>query len=164
MNDLRGFLHALPAFERFNEKQLDILIGQLRLKDFEPGHQFVTQGSQGTALYIIVSGTVEVTRHKSSEGPEEEFKDARDGELIGLLSLVNNMPSPETCTAKTRVVAAELTAERFHALYLRAPNVGHQLQYMVAVQLARDLQEANKGLRKGLSRQKPASLLERLFG
>jgi len=35
---------------------------------------------------------------------------------------------------------------------------------MVAVQLARDLQEKNKALRKGLAKQKPGSLLERLFG
>jgi signal-transduction protein with cAMP-binding, CBS, and nucleotidyltransferase domain len=54
MNDLRTFLHGLPAFERFNERQLDNLLAQLRLKDFEPGHRFVAQDSQGPALYIIV--------------------------------------------------------------------------------------------------------------
>ncbi len=164
MNDLRTFLHGLPAFERFNERQLDNLITQLRLKDFEPGHRIVVQDNQGPALYIIVSGTVEVTRHETIGGEEQEANDARDGEVIGLLSLVSNMPSPETCTAKTKVVAAELTPERYHALYLLAPTVGHQLQYMVAVQLARDLQEKNKALRKGLAKQKSVSLLERLFG
>lgn len=164
MNDLRTFLHGLPAFERFNERQLDNLLTQLRLKDFEPGQRLVAQDSQGPAMYIIVSGTVEVTRHETIGGEERETYDARDGEVIGLLSLVDNMPSPETCTAKTAVVAAELTPERYHALHLLAPTVGHQLQYMVAVQLARDLQEKNKALRKGLAKQKPGSLLARLFG
>jgi hypothetical protein len=80
------------------------------------------------------------------------------------LSLVDNMPSPETCTARGRVTAATLTPERFNALYLLAPAEAHQFEYMVAEQMARDLQEKNKSLRKGLAKQKSGSLLERLFG
>lgn len=164
MNELRVLLHGLPAFERFNDRQLDALLTQLRLRDFEPGQQIATQEVQGPALYIIVSGTVEVTRDATLGDAEHEVQEARDGEVIGLLSLVNNMPSPETCTAKTRVTAAELTLERFNALSLLSAPVAHQLQYMVAVQLARELQEKNQILRKGLAQQKPGSLLERLFG
>ncbi len=59
---------------------------------------------------------------------------------------------------------AALTPDRYRALFLLAPGVAHQLQYMVAVELARDLQEKNKSLREGLVRKRPASLLERLFG
>ena len=164
MNDLRTFLHGLPAFERFPDKQLDLLLNHLRLEAYEANQTLVTQGNQGPALYIIISGTVDVTRRDDTGELEQEAREARDGEVVGLLSLVDNMPSPETCTAKTRVTAAVLTPERFNALFLMAPTIAHQLQYMVAVQLARDLQEKNKSLRKGLARQKPASLLERLFG
>jgi CRP/FNR family transcriptional regulator, cyclic AMP receptor protein len=163
MNDLRVFLHGLPAFERFQGKPLDMLVNKLRLVDFDPGQRIIAQDSQGPALYIIIEGTVEITRHEASGG-EQESRDALDGEVIGLLSLVNDMPSPETCTARTKVFAAELTPERYQELFLQAPAVAHQLQYMVAVQLARELKEKNKSLRKGLAKQKPGSLLERLFG
>ena len=163
MNDLRVFLHGLPAFERFEGKPLDMLVNKLRLQDFAPGQRIIEQNSQGPAMYIIIEGTVEITR-QDAIGGEQESRDARDGEVIGLLSLVSNMPSPETCTATTKVFAAELTPDRYQALFLQAPAVAHQLQYMVAVQLARDLQEKNKALRKGLAKQKPGSLLERLFG
>jgi len=163
MNDLRSFLHGLPAFERFSERQLDALLTNLRLEDYPPGHALVTQDKQGPALYIVTSGTVEVSRRNDGE-PAQDVREARDGEVVGLLSLVDNMPSPETCTTKGAVTAAVLTPERFNALFLMAPAVAHQLQYMVAVQLARDLQEKNKSLRKGLAKQKPGSLLERLFG
>lgn len=164
MNDLRTFLHGLPAFERFQGKPLDMLVDKLRLVDFERGDQLVGQDHQGPALYIIIEGTVEITRHEALGDIEQETRDALAGEVVGLLSLVDNMPSPETCTAKTKVFAAELTPERYQSLFLLAPTVAHQLQYMVAVQLARDLQEKNKALRKGLAKRKPASLLERLFG
>ncbi len=164
MNDLRTFLHGLPAFERFPEKQLDMLLNNLRLEDYEANQALVTQDYQGPALYIIIAGTVEVSRRSAAGELEQEMREARDGEVVGLLSLVDNMPSPETCTTKGRATAAVLTPERFNTLFLVAPTIAHQLQYMVAVQLARDLQEKNKSLRKGLARQKPGSLLERLFG
>ena len=164
MNDLLVFLHGLPAFERFVNKPLDMLVRNLRLHDFEPGQRIIDQGSQGPAMYIIISGTVEIPRHEASGGEEQEASDARDGEIIGLSSLVNNLPSPVTCTAKTKVFSAELTPERYEALFLQAPAVAHQLQYMVAVQLARDLQEQNKLLRKGLAKRQSGSLLGRLFG
>jgi CRP-like cAMP-binding protein len=164
MNELRTFLHGLPAFERFPARQLDVLLNNLRLEDYEAGHRLIVQDQQGPALYVIVAGTVEVTRRNAAGELEQEAREARDGEVVGLLSLVDNMPSPETCTARSRVTAAVLTPERFHSLFLLAPAIAHQLQYMVAVQLARDLQEKNKSLRKGLAKQKPGSLLERLFG
>lgn len=164
MNDLRNFLHGLPAFARFSERQLDALLGNLRLEDFPAGRELVTQDAQGPALYIIVSGTVQVTRVNAAGELEQEPREARDGEVVGLLSLVDDMPSPETCTARSAVTAAVLTCDRFNALFLMAPAVAHQLQYMVAVQLARDLQEKNRSLRQGLARQRPGSLLERFFG
>lgn len=164
MNDLRVFLHGLPAFERFEGKPLDILVSKLRLQDFAPGTQIIVQGIQGPAMYIVIEGTVEITRKETIGSGEQESHDARNGEVIGLLSLVSNMPSPETCTAKTQVFAAELTPERYQEIFLQAPTVAHQLQYMVAVQLSHELQEKSRTMRKSLAKQKSGSLLERLFG
>lgn len=165
MNDVRSFLHSLPAFARFQERHLDVLVGQLRIEDHEAGHCFVAQDTQGAATYIVISGVVDITRRDPVAGNErDEVREARDGEIFGLLSLVDDMPSPETSTARGPVRVAALTPDRYRALFLLAPGVAHQLQYMVAVQLARDLQEKNKSLREGLVRKRPASLLERLFG
>jgi CRP-like cAMP-binding protein len=164
MTELRPFLRALPAFERFNEKQLDALISNLRVTSYPAGHQFIAQDTEGSAAYVIVSGVVEFIHQDSPESEIQLVREARDGEVFGLLSLVPNMPSPRTSIAKSVVVVAELPPERYHALFLLAPAVAHQLQFMVAVQLARDLQRKNQSLRQGLASQKPRSLLERLFG
>lgn len=164
MIDLRTFLRNLPAFERFKGRQLDVLVDQLRLETYDPGHCFVTQDQQAAAVYMILDGVVDAVRRDAVGGDDEpETREVRDGELFGLLALVDDMPAMETYTARGKVCAATLTPERYRALFLLAPAVAHQLQYMVAVQLARKLQQQNKSLRKGL-RGKPASLLERLFG
>ena len=162
--DLKSFLHALPAFERFNERQLAVLVDNLQIEEFAPGGQLITQGKQGDAMYILVSGAVRSSRYDSIGSDDAEPVEVRDGELFGLLSLVDNIPSPETCTAESAVVVAALTRQRYHSLFLLAPGLARQLQYMVAVQLARELQIKNKSLRKGMAQGKRVSFLERLLG
>ncbi len=163
--ELKNFLKGLPAFSRFNERQLDALANNLRVDEYPAGHRFLTQGEQGSAVYILMSGSVKISRHDAIEDLEIEVAEARDGEVIGLVSLVENMPVQVNVVADSRVVAAALTPEKFHALFLLAPAVGLQLEYMVAVQLSRNLQEQNKLLRKGLAQRKSApSFIERLLG
>ncbi len=95
MNDVRSFLHSLPAFARFQERHLDVLVGQLRIEDHEAGHCFVAQDTQGAAAYIVISGVVDITRRDAVAGNDrDEVREARDGEVFGLLSLVDDMPSP----------------------------------------------------------------------
>ena len=162
--ELKSFLHALPAFERFNQRQLDVLVANLHVEDFAAGGQLITQGEQGTAMYLLMSGAVRSTRYDTIGSNDADPVEIRDGELFGLLSLVANIPAPETCTAESAVTVAALTPQSYHSLFLLAPGLARQLQYMVAVQMARELQIKNKSLRKGMAQGKRPSLLERLLG
>ncbi len=162
--ELKTFLHALPAFERFSDRQLDVLVANLQIEEFAAGGQLITQEEQGRAMYILLSGAVRSSRVDSVGDTDMEPVDVRDGEVFGLLSLVENMPAPESCIAVGAVSVAALTPVRYHSLFLLAPGMARQLQYMVAVQLARELQIKNKSLRKGMALGKRPSFLERLLG
>lgn len=162
--DIKIFLHGLPAFERFSERHLDILQSCLQIQDFSDGGQLIVQGEQGKAMYILLSGAVTIGRRDPVTGTELEASEVREGEVFGVLSLVENLPAVETCIAHGHVTVAALTTERYHSLFLLAPPLANQLQYMLGVQLARELQTENKALRKGLAQKKSPSLLERLFG
>lgn len=163
--DIKLFLKGLPAFSRFNDRHLDSLVANLELREFDAGQKLVTQGDQGTAAYFLINASIHVVRYNEIDGIEEDIGEARDGEVIGLVSLVENLPATVSCIANGPALVAALTPERFQALFLLAPPVAHQLEYMVAVQLARNLQENNRLLRKGLAQRKPpASLIQRLLG
>lgn len=163
--DIKAFLKGLPAFERFQDRHLDVLVSNLELRDFDSGQVLVKEGEQGPAAYILMNASIHVSHFNPIVNVHEDIGEARDGEVIGLLSLVDNMPASVTCTANGPALVAALTPERFNAMFLLAPPIGHQLQYMIAVQLARDLQEKNKLLRRGLALKKPpGSFLERLLG
>lgn len=149
--DLKIFLKNLPAFEEFAPSNIEALARHLQVGDYDDGHVFIRQGEQGQALYLVLQGSVRVGRQAAPGEAEYEVRDLNDGELFGILSLVADMPAQATCTAKGPVKAACLTRESFQQLFSEASPIGHHLQYMIAVQMARDIQEQNRRYRAALT-------------
>ncbi len=144
--ELKQFLKQW-AFDRFSEQDIAQLGELMTMSTYPNGHVFISQGQQGDAMYLLADGAVELRRADEVTGEPLEGAELRGGELFGLLSLIDDMPASATCTAKGAVTAAALSREGFQKLFETAAPVGHHLQFMVAVQLARDLQERNKSLR-----------------
>ena len=151
--ELKQFLKQW-AYDRFGDQEIAQLSALMTMSMYPNGHVFISQGQQGEAMYLLVEGAVEVRRADETTGEAQEGAAVPSGELFGLLSLIDDMPASATCTAKGAVTAAALSREGFEKLFEAAPPIGHHLQYMVAVQLARDLQERNKALRALLLRHK----------
>lgn len=149
--DLKFFLKNLPAFEEFKAPHLDILASHLKVEQHDDGHVFIRQGTQGQALYMLLQGSVRITRRDTEGGTEQEVRELSDGEIFGMLSLIDNLPASGTCIARGPVKTAALTRDAFLQLFHEASPIGHHLQYMVAVQMARDIQEENKRFRAALA-------------
>ena len=156
--DLKQFLKSLPGFEGFSPRDLDALAGVMQVRLYPKGDQFIAQGEQGQALYMIMNGAVMLTRVDELTGFKQE-RELRAGETFGLLSLIDNLPAAATCSALEAVTAASLGRADFNELFDDAPPVGHHLLYMVAIQLARDLQDRNTSLRSLLRQQAHAATL-----
>ncbi len=150
--DLKYFLKNLPAFEEFSAAHLDILATHLKVAEQADGHIFIRQDSQGDAMYLLLEGSVSISRHDNGSEEEYAVRELSDGETFGMLSLLDDLPSVSTCTAKGKVTTAALTRADFEKLFDEAPPVGRHLRYMIAVQMARDLQEANKRSRTALAK------------
>jgi CRP-like cAMP-binding protein len=153
--NLTFFLKNLPAFEDFQPAQLSALADHLQMEEHENGHVFIKQGEQGKALFLLMQGAVHITRHENkSEGDSSEeiaVRELADGEMFGILSLVDELPASASCTARGATKVAVLSNAAFQQLFNDAPAIARHLQYMIAVQMARDLQEANKRFRASLT-------------
>jgi len=148
--ELKPFLRNLPAFESYNDQYTDALVAALEVEDCPDGFVFVHQGGYGGAMFIILEGSVGIIRRDRPNETDYDVRDLREGEIFGLLSLVDDMPAAATCVAHGPVKIAALTQDGFHSLFQSAPPICHQLQFMIAVQLARDLQEQNEFLRRNM--------------
>lgn len=151
--DLRTFLRNLPSFSGFSPQEIDTLEGALKVASYPEGHVFTRQGEPADAMYILLEGSVRVTQHDDIAGLSQDVKELHGGELFGLLSLIGQMPAAATCTGTSQVSAAALARPDFDRLIHSAPQLGHHLHYMVAVQLARDLQNRNRSMRELLTRE-----------
>jgi CRP-like cAMP-binding protein len=145
--ELKTFLKTLPAFEGFSESYVDVLTNSFSVTSYETNHTFISQGNQGEALYLIINGGVRVSVRDEITEQNREMKELRSGEMFGMLSLLTDMPAAATCTAVEPVTAASLPRSAFEKLAHSAPPINNHLLYMVAVQLARDLQDRNRSLR-----------------
>lgn len=151
--DLRTFLRNLPSFSGFSPQEIDTLEGVLMVASYPEGHVFTRQGEVSDAMHILLEGSVRVSQRDEIAGLSQEVKELHDGELFGLLSLISQLPAVATCTATSQVSAAALSRQDFDRLVHDAPQLGHHLHYMVAVQLARDLQNRNRSMRELLKRE-----------
>lgn len=164
MEQLKSFLKSLPAFAHLSDRHLGIFADNLVVEDIPEGHLMHEIGKPGRAMYIILEGAATVSRLNPGDGLLEVVGEAREGEVVCMLSLIDDLPATRNYVAHSRLKAALLTRERYHALFLLAPPVAHQIQYMLAVKLACALQERNDALRIGLGQRRKPSLIERLLG
>lgn len=162
--DLLHFLKSLPAFERFSDRHLQIFADNLVVEDLAEGQVMHEVGKPGRAMYIILEGAATVSKINPKDGILEAISEAREGEIVCMLSLVEGLPATRTYVAHARLKVALLTRDRYHALFLLAPTVAHHIQYMLAVKIACALQERNEALRVSLGQRRKPSLIERLLG
>lgn len=151
--DIKQFLKSLPAFERFTPEHLDVLSELVEVSSHRAGQKFIVQGQQGEAVFLLMEGAVQTLHVDEVTGAVEEARDLHAGEMFGLLSLVENMPAGWTSVARGPATVAALGPEEFAQLFRLAPPIAYHLQYMIAVQLARNLQERNRELRELLQKR-----------
>jgi small-conductance mechanosensitive channel/CRP-like cAMP-binding protein len=92
-------LGDMILFESLDREQVDSLAGQLQAKRMERGEILFAQGSQDTALYVVASGVLEVSRQVGAVF--EIIGCIGAGEYIGEISLLTSAPHAATATART---------------------------------------------------------------
>ncbi|MEW5790737.1 cyclic nucleotide-binding domain-containing protein [Thermithiobacillus tepidarius DSM 3134] len=144
---LKDFIRTLPDFKAFSENEINALATAMRVDDYPNGHVFIQQWEPGQTLYLLLEGEVTVSRYDPIKRERQDLKTLRPGELFGLLSLIEGIPAVASCTASGPVTAGALPHTAWHLLFNAAAPIARHFQYLVALQLAHDLQARNHALR-----------------
>lgn len=142
MNLVR-FIKNSSAFGSFADVDIEALASSMEVIEFPPDHVLISQGVPGSALYMLVSGTVKVSK-MNRKGEQLDLKVLQAGEMFGLLSLLDNMSAAATCTTIGPVTVACIHREKYKALDIENRSVGFTLRFVLASQLARDLHSSNR--------------------
>lgn len=111
-----------PLFEQLEEDELNALVAKMTLHQYEEGDIIITEGEQGSALYVIVSGSVKVfTRSQAGENIHLAVLEA--GEFFGEISVLTGRPRTATITAAEKAELLRLDKPDFDTLSAEKPNI-----------------------------------------
>lgn len=144
---LKNFLKSQSIFSGLAENDLDALSRAIYVQEFPDAFTIVQEGRQGKELYLLVEGKVRVTHYHTLTGVLNVLKELEVGEVFGVLSLVDHLPSAATCVAAGPVKVGILPRSAYNLLAKSSAPIALRFQLAVARQIANDLRHRNDTLR-----------------
>lgn len=136
------FLRKVALFSCLTEAQSDA-IARIMSERWEPdGHYICRQGQSGHEAYIVYRGVVEVVLEK--EDREEIVYVARQGDCLGEMAIMGNMPRTASLRTRGNVRLLVIHGEDFLSLLRQHPDMSIELMKILANRLSAFLTMARK--------------------
>lgn len=103
-------------FSSLDDKELEIVIDAMELKEFGQGDKVIQQGDDGDELYVVESGTLSCYR-VMAKGEEPTFlKKYEQSDAFGELALLYNAPRAATIVSDGPTTLYSLDRATFNAI------------------------------------------------
>jgi cAMP-dependent protein kinase regulator len=106
-----------PLFGELPTSALETLVAKMRFRQEEAGAEIVREGEAGGELFVVVEGTLDVTKNNVKVGEIEA------GSFFGEIAIVTDMPRQATVKAATQVQLLEVSRELVVELIQEFPEV-----------------------------------------
>lgn len=126
-------LRRLPLLASLSEAELAQMAERVEEKHFPPGAHLVEEGALGHSVFLITSGTCEVTRRVN--GRPERLAQLGPGDFFGEMAVLSPDPRTATVTALGPVVAYSLSAFEFRTALLSSPAMAVHVMKVLAGRL-----------------------------
>ena len=141
-------LSPTPLFSELPRDALAAVVAGLRLRCVAPGEAIVTEGERGDAMYVVVSGRVEVWRRDpaaapGTDAPRVPITTLVDGAFFGEMALVSNAARLATVTAVEETQILELSRAVVDELTGRYPSLAQVIDRFYKERLLANLLAAN---------------------
>lgn len=120
-------LSRVDLFAHLNKKELQALAQVSQERHYAAGTTIVAQGDTGVGLYVIKSGKVRIMHASSPDRAEEELATAEPGNVIGEMSLLDDLPRSASVIAIDDVTALLLPVWEFRTTLQSHPDIALKL-------------------------------------
>ena len=120
-------LSRVDLFANLDKKELQVLSHGCQERHFNAGATILSQGDSGVGLYVIKSGKVRILHTSSPDRAEEEIATAGAGDVIGEMSLLDDLPRSASVVAVDDVTALVLPIWEFRTTLQSHPDIGLKL-------------------------------------
>ena len=136
----RDVLAKMPLFSRLQERELLRIMQVAEVLEYQPGQEVVHEGEKGDELFIVLSGSVKVSRG------EAVLSDFGPGEHFGEMALIRSMPRSATVTAETLSELIALRRADFFEILRKEPGLAVKLLWQFLGVLADRLEQTSRDL------------------
>lgn len=131
--NLFEFLLSVPAFNRLNHDEIEMLEQIMRVDNYAHGHTFKTTDN----IYLIIGGEVAISDKAMFDSVQHDYLMA--GEIFGLFSLTDNSRQSASCTALGTVRAASLPRSVFELLFSSDLPLSLHFHHLIANQVSHQM-------------------------
>jgi CRP-like cAMP-binding protein len=131
-------ISKVPLFSGCSKKELAeiaALADEIRLP---AGRKLIREGRRGREFFVLVDGSVEVTR----DG--ETLRTLEGGDFFGEIALVSAVPRTSTVTALTPVRVLIITERAFQNLLADSPSISFKVIQALAERLETKARQASQ--------------------
>jgi CRP-like cAMP-binding protein len=125
---LSTLLATAPFFQPLPEEERAKLMERFVPRHVEPGATIIREGEAGGGLYLIVLGTVDITRRAESTRRAVLLATLGEGAYFGEMSLLSGGRASATVTAAGRVELAQLSPRDFYDIVSAYPVIWEELR------------------------------------
>jgi CRP-like cAMP-binding protein len=119
-------LRKVPLFASLDAEELDAVGLTATELDLKSGYVLMKEGARAHEMFVLISGTVEVTQ----DG--EHIADVESGGFVGEMALLSHSSRNSTVTAKTDITALHIDGREFGTLLGRVPSIAAKMLPVVA--------------------------------
>ena len=147
--DLQPFLPLLPAFDGFEESEIDEVLRVSSLLELPRGHGVFAAGQPSQACYVILRGALEIrARHAKRE---RRMAVLGPGQLVGYMSALERGVHGSDARVREPALLLEIPRPDFDALYHGASPASTKLHRVIQRSLLASLAQTNRHLTRLIS-------------
>jgi len=126
-----SLLRAVPIFRTLSTEDVDRLGPVLRHAAFAPGEFIIHQGEDGSSMYVLIQGTVDV--HLTGEGGMSEYVATLEaGQFFGEMSLLTGEKRTANVIAMSAVECLVVDKTGLTELLHRRPELAEDMSDVIA--------------------------------
>ena len=125
------WFRRVDLFEALDDNECALLSSAAKKRHFRAGEVIIEQGAQGSSMFLIVEGVVQVSL-ENDDSDEAVVGNLTIGEVFGEMSLLTGARRAATVTAKRPTVLFEINKEIFSEILKKNDAVVESLSQILA--------------------------------
>jgi len=161
IEEIERLLAEVPIFRMLSAEEVHTLALGVRPLFLGPTQRFIVEGREGTSLFLVGEGQVEV-RRRNADGTDGLVETLGRGQVVGEMALLTGSRRTATVRSVDESLVLEIGCEQYKPLVLAHPEWLEELAAIMEERLSREGRESS--LRDAPSLTLLAQITRNFFG